>query len=481
VYLGHTRVPLMLMSYVGALKGWLYRPVFKIFGISIWTIRVPALLAATATIWLFFLLLRRVAGDRAALLGCALLAADSIYLLTACFDWGPVALAHLLLISALLLLLEFQRKPRSTSLAAASFLLGLALWDKAIAEWMISGIAIALMVFYCRPILSLVTPRRLALAAGAFLIGALPLIVYNARTHGATFTGNFRPETVAVSAKLSLLARIARGEGLIGYMCFPDRQKPMPHVPHGVIERVSADLSNLTGHPQQHLLLYAFLLAILLAPLAGKPARRAIFCAVVALALAWGQMAITANAGGSAHHIVLLWPLPQFVIAVSLAAASRRLGRAALPAFAGVTLTLLVSGALLLNEHYATIIRNGGAPAWTAAIYKLSDYLNTVPPRPIYCLDWGFIENLRLLNRGALDLRVGTDPGFATRMIADPGAIFLAHTPAFSFFHDNEKILRLAEASGYRRIVDASISDEWGRPVYEVYRFVPGSPTHAVR
>ena len=34
----------------------------------------------------------------AALIGCGLLATDAIYLLTSCFDWGPVALEHLLLL-----------------------------------------------------------------------------------------------------------------------------------------------------------------------------------------------------------------------------------------------------------------------------------------------------------------------------------------------------------------------------------------------
>ena len=43
--------------------------------------RVPMLLAGAASVWLFYLLLRRIAGERAALIGCGLLAADSLYLL----------------------------------------------------------------------------------------------------------------------------------------------------------------------------------------------------------------------------------------------------------------------------------------------------------------------------------------------------------------------------------------------------------------
>ena len=68
-------------------------------------------------------------------------------------------------------------------------------------------------------------------------------------------------------------------------------------------------------------MLYAFGLALLLTPLARGGALRAILWALIAMAVAWIQMAITANAGGSVHHAILLWPLPHMVIAISFAAA----------------------------------------------------------------------------------------------------------------------------------------------------------------
>jgi uncharacterized membrane protein len=70
------------------------------------------LLAGAATIWLFYRLLRRISGNRAAVFGCALLAADSTFLLTNTFDWGPVALQHLLLVGAILLLVVFYQDNR---------------------------------------------------------------------------------------------------------------------------------------------------------------------------------------------------------------------------------------------------------------------------------------------------------------------------------------------------------------------------------
>src|SRR5438132_733463 len=66
-------IPLMLMTYVGALKGWLYAPVFRFWIPGPYSIRVPAVLIGAATVWLFFLLLRRVGGERVAIIGTILL------------------------------------------------------------------------------------------------------------------------------------------------------------------------------------------------------------------------------------------------------------------------------------------------------------------------------------------------------------------------------------------------------------------------
>jgi hypothetical protein len=69
---GRAGLPLMLMSYLGTLKSWLYRPIFQWFGVGVSVVRLPMLLAGAASVWLFYRLLRRAAGERAALLGCGL-------------------------------------------------------------------------------------------------------------------------------------------------------------------------------------------------------------------------------------------------------------------------------------------------------------------------------------------------------------------------------------------------------------------------
>jgi len=485
VKIGHSRLPLMLMSYLGTLKSLIYRPIFAVFGTGVYPMRAPMLLAGAASIWLFFLFLRRAAGVRAAVIGCGLLATDTLYLLTVALDWGPVALQHLLLLGGLLLLVGFYQTCQAPRLFWGCFLLGLGMWDKALMTWMLGGVVVAAGILYGRCIWKMITPKRLAIAAGGFLLGALPLVVYNVDTKLSTFRGNTTYDAHDVPGKFHLLLATADSGGLFGWLNNEDWQTPSPRPPVGAIASASDRISSLTGHRRHNLLLYAFLAALLLTPLTRGTALRAILFALIAMTVAWLQMAVTANAGGSVHHAILIWPLPQMVIAIAFAAASRRIGRFGVPVIAGVLAVLMISGFLVTNEYYRMILRDGGGQNWTDAIFRLSDYMKGDSSKAVYCVDWGIMDSLRLLNHGQVPVRVGTDlvsraetNGDARqgvmKAIAAPDSLFLAHTKDWEFFAANdEKLVNFAAANGYRREMLATIPDSWGRPVYEVYRFAP--------
>jgi hypothetical protein len=482
----HSRLPLMLMSYLGTLKAWLYKPIFLLFGVSVWSLREPALLAGAVGIWFFFLFLRRVAGARAALIGCGLLAADSMYLLTVCFDWGPVALQHLLLVGGLLLLMRFYQKGGAIPLAAGFLLWGLALWDKALAIWMLGAIGVAGLCVFPRQIFRVTGFSRVAISVAAFALGASPLIVYNLKTQGSTFHGQGF-SAAGLPQKARVLMYTAEGVGLHGWMVDDDWQTPSPHAPDSALEKASLAISEAAGRPRQGLLLWAFVLALLLAPLARGPDLRAILFALIAIAVQWAQMAITVGAGSGVHHAILIWPLPQMLIGVSFAAASRRLGRAGRPVAACALATLMLAGALPINEYYRMAWRNGGAINWSDAIYRLYAYVRTTPEKRVFCIDWGIVDQLRLLGRGRLPLSfqfVPTGGGPPDRRLVaeavdDPEHLFVSHTESFAFFPDyGQEFIQDAQAAGYRRDTPRVISDSWGRPTYEVYRFVklgPGS------
>jgi Dolichyl-phosphate-mannose-protein mannosyltransferase len=488
VRIGHSRIPLMVMTYIGTLKAWLYRPLMSLFGTGLMTLRLPMLLAGVASVWLFFRLLNRIAGARAAVIGCILLAVDSTYLLTVCFDWGPVALQHLLLVAGLVVLVRFYQEGGLPTLFWGFCLLGLGLWDKALAVWMLGGIGVAALVVFPGRLWALATRRHMTVAVLGFGLGVLPLLVYNVENRWVTLAANVSRNTSDIPGKARLLMETAKGDGLFGWMFDEQWQTPQTHRPIDIIERTSAKISSLDGHPRRHSLFYAFLLAVLLAPLARGDALRAILFGLIAMAVAWLQMATNANTGGSVHHTILLWPFPQLVIAVSFAAASRRLGRAGIPALAAVTAVMAISGALVTNEYLYVSYAFGGTPVWSDAILPLSNFLKGIDAGKVHCIDWGMFDSVRYLGHGEVKLADTPDAISKTQlspadreallhMVAEPDAIFVAHTKDFENFQGtNDRLLKFAAAEGYRRDMVSVISDSFGRPAFEVYRLEQARP-----
>ncbi|HLI83883.1 MAG TPA: glycosyltransferase family 39 protein [Bryobacteraceae bacterium] len=484
-HLGHSHIPLMILSYLGTLKSWIDEPIYRVFGTGIGPTRTPSVLLGAASVWLFYRLLERIAGRLAAAIGCVLLATDAVYLLTSTFDWGPVAVQHVLVLGGALLLLRFWRQRDVRALAGGFFLFGLALWDKALAIWMLSGMAVAALAVVPKQLAQVLTLRHVGVAALWLCVGASPLILYNIHTRGGTLHGNAVYDPAGVPAKARVLVDTIRGSGLMGYFSPEDWQTPQPHLPRGMLQQGAAALASAAGRPRQSFQLYGFLLALLLVPLARGAALRALIFFMVTFAVAWLQMAITAHTGTGLHHTVLLWPLPQAIMAVSFAAAGRRLGAAGIPAVAAVTVVLMASGLLLVNSYFVRMLRNGGTVTWTDAIFPLVDYLRKTTAAKIYCMDWGFLDQARLLSNGQLPVRVGEDPiqkpelsagdrDELLDMVSGPGHVFVTHPKPLEFFPGlTDKLARFAAAAGYRAEPLEEISDSYGRPTFEVFRFVP--------
>jgi len=476
------------MSYLGTLKTLIYIPILHVFGNNLWSLREPVLLAGACTIGLFYLVLRRAAGERAALIGCGLLATDSIYLITNCYDWGPVALQHLLLLSGTLLAMRFCETRRLLPLAGAFFLWGLVLWDKALSVWLLSSMGLAAVLIFPRFLVGVLTRRRVGIALLMFILGAFPLLWFNHKSHWSTFRGNFTRDT-HFYLKLPCFWNTLNGEGLFGWMMpFPGDAAPNPHVPDSHLVALSANISSRAGHPIRDGMIYALVLALLLTPLArGRELRTILFCLVV-LVGGWLQMALTSGAGASVHHTILLWPLPQAIVAVALASASRRLGRAGKPAVAVVAAGLMICNVLVLNEYFAVLWRSGATMAWSTAVLPLSSYLENAPARKVFAGDWGILEPLRFLNAGKLPLESATDPIAKPAldaqdeqrllgMLDTPDHLYVLHTQEAEMFPNiRVKLLAFASQHGYRREVLSAISDGYGRQIFEVCRFSRAAP-----
>jgi len=435
---GHD-VPLMLLSYLGTVKSHLYRAVFAAFPVDPWTIRLPTILVGGASVALLHSAVRRVAGARTAFLTALLLATDATWIVTTRLDWGPVALQHFFLILGVWAIVRFAESERRRWLALGFVSFGLGCWDKALFVAPLAGVSIAGLLFWpgWRRYL---TARNLATAALAFALGAYPLIRYNVSRGGVTFRTESQWSVGDLPGKANGLLGALEGRALLGWATSPDADEdyrrgglPWLLVGCGVAGAFFARRSRVAGF------------------------------ALTAFAIAWALLISNRDTGASAHHVVLLWPLPHLFAGAVLAALPwTRLATAA-------AVLVAASNLAVLSQHYSQWRRVGGGHGWSDAVYSLARF----PADRLMLVDWGIGENLHLLRRGRVELR-HVDDGTIAR--GDAAAlleeIFVGHAPGYEFFPGFvPRLDAFAAARGFRRIPLTTIPDSRGRPIYLIFRY----------
>ncbi len=484
---GHKQIPIMNMPYNGALKTWLYAPLVLVWNPGAGLIRIPILLIGGATVVLFGALAQRL-GSRAAWIACLLVATDTSLLLTTVFDWGPVALQHLLMAAAMLLSVSWFETKRTTRLAAAGFCCGLALWDKAVFVWILSGLLAGCLV-YLPELRRRLRWRAAAAAVAAMGVGALPLIVYNLA--GQPKWGTIRLSNPKRGSDLKAAAFVQKFDVFRGtwdgsalFALVNESKAPRAKGPRTVVQRASFRLHEGTGARRRNYLMPALVAALLLIPLLWRtPARKAMCFCLIAMAVAWVHMAVDGG-GWSPHHVVLLWPLPQLLLAAVFAEASRRLrfGRWMVTAAVG----LLVAGNLLLtNEYFYRFSRDGADDAWSDAIYALAADLKQSHASQVLTYDWGMLDSLCVLDRNQPTADSVDDPFLDPRhspeqqrdelkTLSDRKAIWVGHAAGHeSLAGVNERLWKAARRAGFEAELVRTYFDSNGRAIYEAFRFRP--------
>ena len=136
-----------------------------------------------------------------------------------------------------------------------------------------------------------------------------------------------------------------------------------------------------------------------------------------------------------------------------------------------------------LNQYLSQFVRVGAVGGWTDAIFPLADYLWRNANGPVFASDWGMVDALVFLHEGKRVygtaeevLTAGPNDERArkilTWMLAQPGVLFVSHTPKNEFNEGNAERLRaVMRTMGYGGETEAVINDSNGRPIFEVIRF----------
>jgi 4-amino-4-deoxy-L-arabinose transferase-like glycosyltransferase len=458
-------IPLMLMSYMGALKAWFYIALFSVVKPGAVSLRTPTVLLGAAAIWMFFLLLDRTIGRRAAWIGALLFATDTMFVILEAIDYGPNALHFVLKLGAMLFLVRFHREGSTLALAAGFFLLGLGLWDKAIFAWVLFGLTTATVLVFPREIWRHFTIRNVAIAAAAFIVGALPLAIYNIARPLETFRANRGMTNDPFAHKEILLERTLNGAALFGF--FTSLQ-PSPHPGEAKtwLQKSSRAISEAAHHPTRNLTIWAVCLSTL--GLFARVSRRPVLFGILACAGTWLPMVATAGAGGAAHHVILLWPFQFLAIAAALAAIPW-----GWPAIV-ITVVLCASSLAVTNEYHWQLVTNGPDIRWTDAFYPLEKLLENLRSPNIYIADWGIFETINLLSDNTTPVHAvdWSNQETLRTIVADPRAAFVAHTAVYTYFPQQRAMLEdIAASEGYEEVPIEIIYDRNGRATFDVFRF----------
>ena len=148
-------LPAMVMPYIGALKSYLYYPIFHLLGVDPATVRIPAVLITSVGLLCLFLAVRRLIGTRVAVIALVLLSLDQSVVWLTRHDVGPSAIEFALKCVALLMAALYFDTRQARWVALCALALGLGVYNKLNFIWAVNGaaaVSVALLIVHRRSV-----------------------------------------------------------------------------------------------------------------------------------------------------------------------------------------------------------------------------------------------------------------------------------------------------------------------------------------
>ena len=384
-------LPFLQSPYMGALKAWGYAPIFRLFGVSALTMRLPAILLGALTLLIFYRAMRDRIGHAWAAIVVWIMAVDPANLFPSRLDWGPTVLTHFFQAAILALWFSYRDKPTRWKIVLICVCAGLGFFDRFNFVWLLSAFAIGICLCYPDSLQNLwaSTPRftrwvaiiLALLALGIMLYLILPLLL-NVPHPSRALTTNLQLKWRGLIDALSGAA--------VAYFIFESAV--------GIIPFASYWLIVVAGF---------LALACLFAPMSNALAREnrknGLFCFIIAF-LIFVQIVITPQAGGPHHYLMVFpWPLLAFAFlgkSVYTQLATRNLWHLGSLLFGSAAACLFVvnvhNSAVFLSHFRTNPYYNH---RWSPEIYSLSHYINKhgFEAKSIVCIDWGLQTQLQAL------------------------------------------------------------------------------------
>ena len=374
--------PISSSAYNGALKSYLFVPVFLVFGANVVAVRTTTIFLALLTVVVTFFFAKELFSLKTALMTTLLLATDpSFIFLTRC-EMGPVCLPILFQVSALYFFLRWWKTGRKRYFVIGALSVSLGLYERLpYAVFAVSSISVVLAMFG-KGLKDRIGKFELSFGFFAFAIGLSLWALHAAKA----MTMEIGISTLR--NRLMIFSETLSGITVARYW-FRGRV-----LDHGGIFPLLLGIGILTGGIQQ------------LRSASNKKDKRILFILFVFSLMLTVLLSMRHVRFG--YHFLYVYPLPHLICATALSRETVAFGKPAgafKKAFSGV-LAFLLFMTVTANLHtvhriYGLLKGTGGQGHWTDAIYQLDGFLRTQKGKTVVCMHWGLQRNLFVVSNGA--------------------------------------------------------------------------------
>ncbi|HME88091.1 MAG TPA: glycosyltransferase family 39 protein [Chthoniobacterales bacterium] len=414
-------LPLFVQTYLGALKSWMLIPAFGIFGPTF------AILRASNVFWeliaLLFLMLGagRSFGFGTAAIAGALVAFDPTYFFVSTLDWGVAAPSFVCRCACFYFAIRWNQLRKRRDAFLVGLFAGLGFFNKADFAVFLIAIVLATIICYWRQIFTAIRQQSgsVALACLGFAIGAGPMLVRIPRMLALTISGPHPNAPGEFGVKLKTLLSMYDGSHFYRLMNAG-----------GVFERMYDGVSEPKALTGIALALACAAFCVLAYQKKIACVRTVVFLIVAAVLITLGVFLLPDAV--RIHHAVLVYPLPQLIVAAVTALIWNR----NVVARTVATLAIVIVFGAGLRSIAGTeklIQQTGGRGRWSESLNRFCLENRNRADLTIVCLDWGFNEQLIFLTEAPqLSEPFWEFNQTLPPLPTDPNYIYLAHPAEYS-------------------------------------------------
>ncbi len=453
---GKTCIPLMVMPYVGATQAYFVRLVFTFLGTSVFTLRLTNYLLMSVSLLLIYLAVKKMLNGKIAFLTLFLLLFDSHLLLASRYDKTLIAPFFIRAIFIYVMSISRARFPKIKPFLLG-FLMGFLLFTKQDTYFLLVSIIVgtAFVLLYRRDKRGIfIIQERLRMdipwLAIGFSIGIFPLLIYLRRSYKTVIEIGRMMATVPNEFWKKILYIVTQfsADQLFDSVF-------AQHIMHKV-----AWLSSAT--------IFAIFMMVVVSiirkkkPLSILAAVSIVFYLFVIFFSGFG-------AWGKSHHLLMLYPVPQIIIAYYLFEINKKLIKFFLMIF---IFTFMLSYYDFSFLSWKTCGRNN----YSCSIRKVLNYVGN-DKKTIVAGDWGLATSLMLLTGGRREIN---ELAFVANSLPEKEvystmeklekecSYFILYTPQFTRLLRARNVMAL-QLKGNSRYVKKTIVNKENQPYIEIY------------